>query len=84
MRTLLMVLLFAALLMGCSTHVTSIPESTQTMASWRDARNFQAEGRYELAKQQYQLALATARTPDSQTALQRELQAVDRMLQTLR
>ena len=84
MRTLLITLLFAALLMGCTKHVTSLPESSQTIAAWRDARDYQAAGRYELAKQYFQVALASARTPDSQAALQREIEAADRVLQTMR
>lgn len=85
MRVLIGLTLAAALTgWGCGTHVTSIPESSQTMASWQQARNYQAQGRYELAKQYYQIALAGARSIESQTALEREIEAADRMLQTLR
>ena len=68
---------------GC-TRVTSMPESSQTLAHWQQARNYQARGRYELAKQYYQLALAGSVSSESQAALQREIDAADRMLQTFR
>lgn len=77
-------LLLGLLLAGCTTHVTTLPENAQTIASWQEARNFQAQGRYELAKQYYQLALAGARTPATQATLEREIEAVNRMLDTLR
>lgn len=84
MRTLLIILMFSALLMGCSKHVTVLPENSQTIAYWRDARDYQAAGRLELAKQYYQLALASARTPDAQTALEREIVSVNRAMQAMR
>ena len=80
---LLCVAILLAGLLGCA-RVTSTPESSDTLARWQEARNYQAQGRYELAKQYYQIALAGARTPASQLTLKREIEAVNRMLDTLR
>ncbi len=84
MRILLVTLMLSALLMGCSKTVASVPETSQTMASWHEARKYQGEGRHELAKQYYQMALATARTPAAQKALIQEIETADRILQTIR
>lgn len=69
---------------GCAAHVTHMPEASETVANWQAARNFQAQGRYELARQYYVVALATARSPETQTTLKREIEATDRMLQAFR
>ncbi len=86
MRILIIGLMLTASLAGwgCGSRVTSMPETSQTVAFWQQARNYQAQGRYELAKQYYQLALAGSRSLETQTVLQREIEAADRMLQTLR
>ncbi len=70
-------------LAACS-KVTASPESASTLAYWRTARSYQAEGRHELAKQYFLLALAGARSATSQSELQIELEASNRMLQTMR
>ncbi len=70
-------------LAACS-KVTASPESASTLAYWRTARSYQAEGRHELAKQYFLLALAGARSSMSQSELQTELEASNRMLQTMR
>lgn len=66
------------------TKVAVIPEAEETVYNWSQARDYQAQGRYELARQHYLLALAAARTAESQQTLQRELDSVDRMLEALR
>lgn len=71
-------------LSGCSRHVTHIPDSSETIANWQLARNYHGQGRLELARQYYVLALASARSPEVQVALQREIDAADRMLQAMR
>lgn len=70
-------------LAACS-KVTASPESASTLAYWRTARSYQAEGRHELAKQYFLLALAGSRSSMSQSELQTELEASNRMLQTMR
>ncbi len=86
MRVLIICLMLTALPAGwgCGSRVTSMPETSQTVVFWRQARDYQAQGRYELAKQYYQLALAGSRSSETQAVLQREIEAADRMLQTLR
>ncbi len=66
------------------TKIAVIPEAEETVYNWSQARDYQAQGRYELARQHYLLALAAARTAESQQTLQRELDSVDRMLEAMR
>lgn len=68
---------------GC-TKVAIIPESGETLTNWSLAHEYQAQGRYELARQHFVLALASSRTTDSQATLQRELDALERMIQAMR
>lgn len=81
-----MLLLFVLMLFcsGCAQRLTTIPDSAEAMANWQTARNFQAQGRYELARQYYVVALAASRSPETQTVLKRELDATERMIQALR
>lgn len=64
----------ATLAAGCS----------PTHSNWQTARNYQAEGRHELARQYFVVALASAKTPEEQTALKQEIEAADRMIQAFR
>ena len=73
----------AALLLACSLGLTGC-EADETIDTWMAARRYQAEGRYELAKQYYSLALASARTQSALDQLQRELFSVDMQIRTLR
>jgi len=54
------------------------------MDNWVLARRYQAEYRYELARQHFALALAAARTPTVVERLKQELAAVDLQIKTLR
>ncbi len=87
-KKILVAFVFTTLLVlgggACSTHLTSVPENSQTLQLWQDARNFQGRGRYELAKQYYELALAGARTVEIQRVLKREIEAVNRILEAQR
>jgi hypothetical protein len=81
---LLAALAFASALMpGCGTTYAVI-DSDETMNNWHQARYFQAQGRYELAREHYLLALSASRTDDVRAALGDELNAVDRQIKTLR
>lgn len=64
----------AALAGGCS----------PTHNNWQAARQFQAQGRHELARQYYVAALASARTPEQQEALKRDIEATDRIIHSFR
>ena len=72
------------LLMGCSSKYTGVPETGSTLSNWTLARSYQAQARYEMARQYYVLAMADARTPDSQIALRQEIEAVERQIEALR
>lgn len=80
----LALLLLALLAGGCAQRLTTIPDSAEAMANWQTARNFQAQGRFELSRQYYVIALAASRSPESQTVLKRELEVVERMIQAMR
>lgn len=86
-RTLL---LAAALALACGPCLTACSqiavtaEADETIDTWMAARRYQAEGRYELAKQYYSLALASARTQSALDQLQRELFSVDLQIRTMR
>ena len=71
-------------LAGCSFHSPLVAESDETMDNWVLARRYQAEYRYELARQHFALALAAARTPTVVERLKQELAAVDLQIKTLR
>lgn len=68
---------------GCARTLV-VQESEESIANWTLAREYQAEGRFELARQYYLLALASSRTPQTQMTLQRELDSVDRKIQAKR
>lgn len=80
----LLLLCFALPCMEGCTKVAVTPEAEEAISNWSQARDYQAQGRYELARQHYLLALAAARTPESQQTLQRELDSVDRMIEAMR
>ena len=98
MQKLLVFLLAGAIfalpaLAGCSRKYhpdgTPLPDteprdSAATTSHWQKARAYQSNMRYELARQEYLLALATCRTDQTKNRLQRELQIVEMQLRTLR
>ena len=65
-------------------HTVVTAENAETIDTWMTARRYQAEGRYELAKQYYSLALASARTQSALDQLTRELYTVDMQIRTMR
>lgn len=78
-------LLAVAILMnGCGGRVATVPDSDEAIQNWHLGRDYQAQGRYELAREHYLLAIAAARTADVHDALARELAVVDRQLRSLR
>ena len=84
LRILLVPLLMGLFLAGSSFHSPLVAESDETMDNWVLARRYQAEYRYELARQHFALALAAARTPTVVERLKQELAAVDLQIKTLR
>ncbi len=61
--------------------VNQHPDSVWNLKMGRD---YAADGRFELAKEHYLLALAAAQDPDMRRMLNNELQSVDLMIQTMR
>lgn len=51
---------------------------------WKKARTYRDEGRFELARQQYLLALSSCHTEEAKTRVQRELQSVELLIRTMR
>ncbi len=67
-----------------SSKVVAVAESEETIANWQIAQGLQAEGRYELARQYYALALATALTKSAVSQIERALAGVDLQIKTMR
>lgn len=84
LRILLVPLLMGLLLAGCSFHSPLVAESDETMDNWLLGRRYQAECRYELARQHLALALAGARTDSVVEQLKQELATGDLQIKTLR
>lgn len=86
LRSLLICTLLASALAvtGCGGRVATVPDSDEAIQNWHRGRDYQAQGRYELAREHYLLAIASARTADVHDALARELATVDRQLRSLR
>jgi hypothetical protein len=76
-------LVLTLVLTGCAKY-TAVTETGSTLSNWTIARHYQAQGRYEIARQYYVLAIADARTPDSQVALRQEIEAIERQIQAMR
>lgn len=51
---------------------------------WYTASDYEAQGRYELARQHYLLALAESEDPESQQQLRYTLDILDRKIQAMR
>lgn len=60
------------------------PYTADSLHNYKAARDFAAQGRYELAREHYLLALAAATDPYLQDALAVELESVDLMIRSLR
>ncbi|MFV0350040.1 MAG: hypothetical protein ACK5JO_15815 [Halodesulfovibrio sp.] len=64
--------------------VVVAPYNGNALHNFYMGRQYVAEGRYELAREHYLLALASAREETMRDALVAELQSVDRLIKTLR
>lgn len=100
LRKIAAIMILAALPVGCASLSARAPEQqapppepTDVVAAPYDAnalhnfyvgRQFVAQGRYELAREHYLLALASAREEAMRDTLVAELQNVDRLIKTLR
>ena len=86
-------LLTALLLVGGCGKNSNTPKTTDVVATdsnpiclqnYRLAREYSSVGRHELAREHYLLAYATADTPFLRDALAKELESIDRIIQSLR
>ncbi len=73
----------AALSYGCGQKSIQL-NSDEATTDWNQARYFQAQGRYDLAREHYLLALAAVRDNEEREILNQELQTVDLQIKTLR
>jgi len=58
--------------------------NADSLRNYKAGRDFSAAGRYELAREHYLLALASANDPVLREALARELDSIDLMIKSLR
>ena len=65
-------------------RVVVSPQNPNCLQHLRQARSYVAQERYELAKEQYLMALAACNDGESRQLATQELKAVDMMIQTQR
>ncbi|MGE4299352.1 MAG: hypothetical protein AB7E47_15155 [Desulfovibrionaceae bacterium] len=63
-----------------TTGLTSMPYHEHALYNFQLGRGYMAQGRYELARERYLLALAVARDDAMRMRLSEELDAVDRLI----
>jgi hypothetical protein len=73
-----------AVLVGCGSKTVGVAETDETIHNWSLARQYQAQGRYELAQQYYALALSAVRTQSALDMLQREMMTIDMQIRAMR
>ncbi|GAB7080398.1 hypothetical protein [Megalodesulfovibrio paquesii] len=64
--------------------VASVPYNEHSLSNFRLAKQYMAEGRYELARYRLQQAYNSARTKPEQMMIQRELENCNRLVQAAR
>lgn len=85
-------LLWALSIAGCegvyqspaSAEVASVPYSEQSLWNLYRARDYMAQGRYEIAREHLALARSSARTQEMQQLLDREMAAVNSAIRSRR
>lgn len=84
MKRYLVLLPAAFALAGCLRGAAVTPYDSQAIWHLQAGRDFAAQGRYELAKEQYLMALAANNEPQARTVITRELKSIDMIIQTQR
>jgi thioredoxin-like negative regulator of GroEL len=88
LRAYLLALALALTLSGCSSRpaiqAEVLPEHENTLENFTLARQYQTQGRLEMARDRYLQALATARNPELKTRIVEELEAADRQIRSQR
>lgn len=87
-HSLLLIPLFAVLLLGCAGREQA-PEpeplhNSNSLWHLQVGRDYAGQGRYELAREQLLMALASNSDPYMRNMLSHELKSVDAMIQTQR
>lgn len=77
-------LLAGLLLSACGKEAAVAPYDPACLWNMQQARNYTAQGRYELAKEHYLLALAASSESRTKRVIAHELESVDKMIQTQR
>lgn len=84
-NTIAAALLAVALLAGCQGRsLVVIPQDPHSLDRYALGLRYKQEGRYLLAREQFQLALATARDMDMSRRCQAEIAAMDRAVREQR
>ena len=88
LRTTLLALTLALALAGCgrtpAPQAEVLPEHENTLANFTLARQYQTQGRLEMARDRYLQALATARNPELKARIVEELDSADRQIRSQR
>ena len=70
---------------GCSgTQVVSAPYADESLVNYKAGKRYLAEGRFELAKECFTLALASSRDPGMRYVIMQEIDSVNMMIETRR
>lgn len=81
---LAMVVFAGLLLTACAKEAVVVPYDPACLWNMQQAKNYTAQGRFELAREHYLLALAANNDPQTKRVIAHELQSVDKMIQTRR
>jgi hypothetical protein len=99
MKSIRLLLFFPIVLLqlaGCGTAISSVhstvtgekmavvPYDPNCLWNLKMGRDYAAQGRYELAKEHYLMALAASNDPETRELASHELQSVDMMIKTQR
>jgi hypothetical protein len=89
MKRYALLLLFTVLASGCGSAknaFNSPARGPEANSRWNQqvARNYMAQGRYELAREYYLMALAANTDAKNRAVIAHELKSVDTMIQTQR
>lgn len=87
MKRCALLLLFTLLLSACglfSQRAVVTPYDANSLWNLQLGRNYAAQGRYELAREHYLMALAASNDPETRKVIAHELQSTDTILKTQR
>jgi len=80
-----LMLLGPSVLAGCSKpQAEAVPYHGYALHNFHLGRKYQAQGRYEMARDRFLQALATAEDADMRASLAKEIQATDKLIRLQR